>query len=336
MTYKDIIQQVKSKIFYPIYLLHGEEPYFIDLISDYIEDNALDPADRDFNQTVIYGRDVKPSELFAMAKGFPMMANYQVIIVKELQELKAPVDKFYEMLQDYLENPQKSTILVLCHKYKKFDARRKFLKIAQKIGMVYETPKVWDNQVPGWIQTFVQEDGYRIGDKATMMMAEFVGNNLSRVANELKKLYILTEKGAEITPESIEINIGISKDYNVFELYKSLGAKKHDTSFKIINYFGQNSKENPPAKIIPMLFSFFNKVMIYHSIEVKSSENLMKALGPQSKDYALAASNYSMAKLIKLFDILREYDLKSKGLKADNISDDQLLKELIIKVAYVQ
>ena len=335
MTYKDIIQQIKSKNFSPIYILHGEEPYFIDLISDYIEDNALDLSERDFNQRVLWGKDVKPAELFAMAKGFPMMANNQVIIVKEAQSI-TPADKFFEMLQDYLENPQKSTILVLCHKYKKIDARRKFVKVAQNIGVVFETPRVFDDQVSAWVKTFVKEEGYSIGDKAAMMLAEFVGNNLSRVNNELKKLYILTEKGQEITPESIEINIGISKDYNVFELYKSLAAKKHDVTFKIIQYFGQNSKENPPAKIIPMLFFFFNKVLMYQSLEPKSSEAIYKLLGSQSRDYVLAASNYNVPKLIKIIQILREYDMKAKGVNADNMADDQLLKEMIIKVAYVQ
>lgn len=335
MTYKDIIQQIKSKNFAPIYLLHGEEAYFIDLISDYIEDNALDPSERDFNQRVLWGKDVKPSELFAMAKGFPMMANNQVIIVKEAQSV-SPADKFFELLQDYLEKPQKSTILVLCHKYKKVDARRKFVKIAQSLGVVFETPRIFDDQVPTWIKTFVKEEGYVIGDKAAMMLAESVGNNLSRVNNELQKLYILTEKGAEITPESIEVNIGISKDYNIFELYKSLGTKKHDVTFKIINYFGQNAKDNPPAKVIPILFSFFNKILMYHGLEVRSSDVLFKLFGNQQRDYVTAANNYSMVKVIKVIQILREYDLKSKGVNADNMPDDQLLKEMIIKVAYVQ
>lgn len=334
MDYKEIIQQAKKKIFSPIYILHGEEPYFIDLISDYIEDHALEPGERDFNQTVLYGRDVKYPELMALAKGFPMMANYQVIIVKEAQSM-SDLDGFFEMLPDYLQNPQKTTILVLCFKYKKLDSRRKYMKAAQTVGVVFETPRVYDNQVPSWINTFVKEEGYKISDKASMLLSEFVGNNLSRIANELNKLYILTPKGTEITPDIIEQNIGISKDYNMLELYKSVANKKHDVTFKIIDYFGQNLKENPPEKVIPMLFSFFNKVMIYHNTEAKTEAVLKSLFGYFVRDVADGARNYSIQKVLKIFDVLREYDLKSKGVNAANVAKDQLLKEMIIRVVYV-
>jgi len=334
MDYKEIIQQTKKKIFSPIYVLHGEEPYFIDLISDYIEDHALDPAERDFNQTVLYGRDVKWAELIALAKGFPMMANYQVIIVKEAQNIY-DIETFFEALSLYLQNPQKTTILVLCVKYKKLDARRKYMKVIQSAGILYEAPRVYDNQVPGWVNAFVKEEGYKIGEKASMLLSEFIGNNLSRIANELNKLYILTPKGEEITPDLIEKNIGISKDYNMLELYKSVAFKKHEVTFKIIDYFGQNLKENPPEKVIPMLFSFFNKVMIYHNTEVKSDAVLKSLFGYFQRDVATAAQNYSMPKLLKIFDALREYDLKSKGVNAANVPKDQLLMEMIIKVVYV-
>ncbi len=332
MDSKEIIQQIKNKIYHPVYLLHGEEPYFIDLISDYISENVLEAHEKDFNQTIAYGRDVKPEEIFALAKGFPMMANNQVVIVREAQDIKPP-EKVFEMLTDYLENPQKSTLLVFCYKYKKLDGRKKAIKTAQNVGIVFESPKVWDSQVPGLIKTFVKDAGYRIGDKSTMMMTEFIGANLMRMNSELEKLYMFTKKGDEITPEIIEKNIGISKDFNVFELYKSLGTKKHDVTFKIIHYFGENSKENPPQKIIPMLFSFFNKIMVVHNTGVSPNRN---SYGNKEDEYIAGARNYSIPKLIKIFDILREFDLKSKGVNSDKVSDDQLLMEMIIKVAYVQ
>jgi DNA polymerase-3 subunit delta len=336
MTYLEILNQIDKKILQPIYFLHGEEPYYIDVISDYIEEHAIDPSERDFNQTVLYGRDVKSNELFALAKGFPMMSNYQVIVVKEAQDIK-PTEVFLELLATYLENPVKSTILVFCHKYKKLDSRKKIAKTIQSVGILFESAKIYDNQVPSWIQAFVKESGYRMGDKGALMLSEYVGNNLSRQTNELRKLFILTEKGSEITPDSIEKNIGISKDYNLFELYKSLGNKNHAVSFKIIDYFGQNLKENPPAKVIPILFSFFNKIMILHSLEAKTRENIAKEVGVSPsfvQDYLTAANNYPILKTIKVISILREYDLKSKGVEADQISGDQLLKELIIKIAY--
>jgi DNA polymerase-3 subunit delta len=338
MTYTEILNQIDKKILYPIYFLHGEEPYFIDVVSDYIEEHALDVSERDFNQTVVYGKDVKPDELFALAKGFPMMANYQVIIVREAQDIR-PQDEFIKQLTEYLEKPVRSTILVFCNKYKKLDSRKKAAKLIQTLGVLFESPKIWDNQIPAWAKTFVKENGYRIGDKATLMMAEYVGSNLSRLANEFKKLFILTEKGAEITPDIIEKNIGISKDYNIFELYKSLGSKNHKTTFNIINYFGQNLKENPPAKVIPILFSFFNKIMLFHGVEHKSNENIIKYTGitiGQVNDYSNAAKLFSVEKAEKVISILREYDLKSKGIGSSQITGDQLLKEMIIKIAYVQ
>ena len=338
MTHTEILSQIDKKILHPIYFLHGEEPYFIDVISDYIEEHALDESERDFNQTVLYGKDIKPNELFALAKGFPMMANYQVIIVREAQDIR-PQDEFISQLTDYLENPMRSTILVFCNKYKKLDSRKKAAKLIQTLGVLFESPKIWDNQIPAWVKTFVKESGYRIGDKATQMMAEYVGSNLSRLANEFNKLFILTDKGAEITPDIIEKNIGINKDYNVFELYKSLGSKNHKATFNIINYFGQNLKDNPPAKVIPILFSFFNKIMLLHGVEAKSKENIMKDAGisfNQVQDYSSAATNFPVAKVEKVISILREYDLKSKGIESSQITGDQLLKEMIIKIAYVQ
>lgn len=332
MDYKEIIQQIKNKIYHPIYLLHGEEPYFIDLISDFISENVLASHEKDFNQTIVYGRDVKPEEIFALAKGFPMMANNQVVIIREAQDVKPP-EKLFELMSDYLENPQKTTLLVFCFKHKKLDGRRKVVKTAQSIGLLYESAKVWDNQIPALIKTFVKEAGYRIGDKATLMMNESIGTNLSRMNSELEKLYMFTKKGDEITPEIIEKNIGISKDFNVFELYKSLAQKKHASTFKIIQYFGENNKENPPQKIIPMLFSFFNKILMVHNTGVSPNRN---SFGNREDEYLVGAKNYSIDKIIKIFDILREYDLKSKGVNSDKISDDQLLMEMIIKVAYVQ
>lgn len=336
ISHTDILRKIDKKIFDPIYFLQGEEPYFIDVIADYIEENALEASEKDFNQTIVYGKDIKGDELFAMAKGFPMMANYQVIIVREAQDIRPP-EQFLEQLALYLEHPVKTTILVICYKYKKIDSRRKAAKAIATIGTLFESAKVYENQIPRWIQGYVSDHGCRIGDKAALMLTEFIGPNLSRQANELNKLFILTAKGEEITPDSIEKNIGISKDYNMFELYKSLGNRNHANTFKIASYFGHNAKENPPIKVIIMLFSFFNKLLIYHSLDSKSNDVVAKELGISPygiQDYRTAAEKYTAKQTTDVLSILRTYDLMAKGVDAAAMPDDQLMMELIIKVAY--
>ncbi len=332
MNHIEIINNIKKKIFHPIYLLHGEEPFFIDLISDFIENNSLEESERDFNQTVFYGKDVKIDDLIASAKSYPMMSNYQVIIVKEAQNIQK-----YDELNNYAKNPQKTTILVFCYKYKKFDGRKQFFKLVKEKGIEFESPKLYENQIPKWINEYVIENKFKIGGKATTMLLEFLGNDLSKITNELNKLFILSSQGEEITPEIIEKNIGISKDFNVFELYNNLGTKNVFKVFQIANYFKANQKENPPQKIIPMLFDYFNKVMLIHFESDKSERNIAKILGIREffvKDYMMAYRSYPLNKTIKIISYLREYDMRSKGVEDVGTDGGELIKELLTKIIY--
>ncbi len=333
MKYTEIIDQVKKKIFHPIYLLHGEEPFYIDLISDFIEENALDDSEKDFNQAILYGKDVTVDDIISQAKRFPMMSNYQVIIVKEAQN----IDKLDE-LSTYIQKPQKSTILVLCHKHKKIDGRKQFFKLSKTNGVEFESPKIYENQVPAWIADFAKQKNYRIGSKACTMLSEFLGNDLSRVANELNKLFILTPNGSEITPDLIEKNIGISKDFNIFELTNQIGSRNIFKTFQIVNYFESTQKENPPQKIIPMLFDFFNKIMIYHFVEDRNPSNIAKEIGVNPfflKDYTTAARNFPPGKTVQIFKYLREYDMRSKGVDDVGTDGGELIKELMTKIMYI-
>ncbi|MDR2907857.1 MAG: DNA polymerase III subunit delta, partial [Bacteroidales bacterium] len=254
MTFEQIIQNLQNKIYHPIYLLHGEESYFIDEISDYIEKNVLDEMEREFNLTILYGRDCTVDAIVSAAKRYPMMANYQVIIVKEAQDVPK-----LENLVEYVEKAVPTTILVLAHKTKKVDSRKVFFKRADKIGVTFEAKKLYENQVPAWIKEFVAKKGYAIDTKSSSLLVEYLGGDLSKIANELEKLMLNIPPKSDITPEIIEKYIGISKDFNVFELNKALATKNVLKANQIITHFALNPKENPIQKVIPIVFSFFLK-----------------------------------------------------------------------------
>lgn len=339
MDYKEIIQQAKKKIFSPIYVLHGEEPYFIDLISDYIEDHALEPAERDFNQTVLYGRDVKWAELIAMAKGFPMMADYQVIIVKEAQSIRKLED-----LEIYLKAPQKSTILVICHKLKSGDSKgksgkiHKVIALADKIGVLFESKKLYDNQIAGWITHYLAEKGISIPPVPANLLNEYLGTDLSKIANELDKLIItLPPEVKKITVEHIERNIGLSKDFNRFELTKALGERNILKVNRIADYFAKNPASNPLTLSLSAIHQYFVKVFRYHFLKDKSNGNLAVELGVNIffvDEYKNAARIYNPRKCVDIFSILREYDLRAKGLNNDTTEDGDLLREALYKIMH--
>lgn len=329
--YNEIIADLKKAIYRPVYFLSGEEPYYIDMISDYIEENVLQDMEKEFNQCVLYGRDVSANDIISNCRRFPMMSNYQVIIVKEAQDIKD-----IENLASYVESPLDSTILVVCYKYKKVDKRKSFAKLLEKKAVLFESARVYDNQIQPWIVSFAQQLGYSIDAKASFLMAEFLGNDLSKIVNEVNKLIINIPKGSTITSELVEKNIGISKDFNVFELQKALGTKNILKANQIIKYFSENEKENPLVKVLPILYAYFVKVFMLHNIEDKSPNNLAAKLSVSRMfidDYSTASRNYPQEKLVRIFRLLKNYDLKCKGI--DNAaSDGDLMKELIYKIIH--
>jgi len=332
ISYNQILSNLKKQIYYPVYFLFGEESYFIDAISDLIEHTVLNEQEKEFNQTILYGKDASIPVIISYAKRFPMMANYQVLIVKEAQELEDLED-----LQPYFENPLKSTILVICYKYGKLDRRKGLYKSVEKNGVTFESARLYDNKIPDWIHDYLHEKNCTISQKAAVLLTEFLGNDLSKVVNELNKLLINIPAGSEISEEYVEKNIGISKDYNVFELQKALVKKDVLKANQIIRYFAANPRENPLVKVIPILSSFFSRILTYHYLKDKTKNSIAAALSVNPffvSDYQQAAKTFSPGKVIKVISLLREYDLKAKGM--DNIStpDGELMRELIFKILH--
>lgn len=335
MNVQSILSDLKQRKLKPIYLFHGEEAYYIDLLSDYIEQHILSDAEKGFNQTVLYGKDTDWATVVGAAKRYPMMSDYQVIVVKEAQNLKW--DKADELLQAYVERPLASTVLVFAYKYAKFDKRKKIYKSIDKQGVVLESAKIYENKLASWISEYVQERGARIHPQAAALMGEYLGTELSKVANELDKLLLNVPKEREISLIDVQNNIGISKEFNVFELNTALGRRDVLKVNQIVNYFSSNPKANPFVVVIGSLYSYFVKVMKYHATADKNPSNLSKVLGVHSfflRDYELAARNYPLDKLAHVMSYMREYDLKSKGVDAQNLELGDLYKELMFKILH--
>jgi DNA polymerase-3 subunit delta len=329
---KQLVTAIKKGDLKPIYFLMGEEAYYIDKISDFIEHNVLDEAEKGFNQMVLYGRDVSIDDIVSNAKRYPMMAERQVVIVKEAQDLSRTIEK----LAQYAENPQPSTVLVLNYKYKKLDKRKALYKTINKHGgVVFESKKLYENQVPDWIRRVLKGQGYDISPKAAQMLVEFLGTDLSKVNNELNKLKIVLPKGTQITPEHIEENIGISKDYNNFELRKAVGERNVVKAHKIAKYFADNPKDNPMVVTVSLLFSFFSQLLHLHGMSDKNPRSVASALKVNPyfvNEYLTAARNYPMKKVSSVIGLLREFDVKSKGVGANAIPQSDLLKELLVRL----
>lgn len=309
----------------------GEEPYYIDKLSDFIEDNVLTEEERGFNQMVLYGRDVSIDDIVGNAKRFPMMAEYQVIIVKEAQDLSRSIEK----LVDYAKQPQPSTILVMNYKYKTLDKRKSLYKTLNKIGVVYESKKLYENQVADWIRRVLSPKDYTISPKASQMLVEFLGTDLSKINNELEKLQIILPKGTQISPEHIEQNIGISKDFNNFELRKAIGEGDVKKAHQIINYFAENPKDNPMVVTVSLLFNFFSQLLHFHGLNDKSPRNVASALKINPyfvNEYITAARNFPMKKVSNVVATLRDFDVKGKGVGANAVSQGDLLKELLVLI----
>lgn len=333
MNTQSVLSDIKKKKLSPVYLLHGEEPYFIDLITDAIETQVLNDAQKGFDQSVLYGKDTDFSSILSMAKRYPMMSDHQVIVVKEAQNLKWTGD---DLLQKYLENPTPSTVLVFAHKYAKFDKRKKAYKLFEKAGIVLESAKLYEDKISGWINEQLAAVGRKIHPQAAAMMAEYLGTDLSKVANELEKLQLNVPVEQEISPSDIERNIGISKDFNSFELNTALAKRNSFKAFQIVDYFAANPKSNPMPVVIGTLGTYFTKILKYHYLPDKNAAAAAKALGVHPffvKEYELAARNFNRKKTFEIIHLIKEFDLKSKGFNVGHLtSNGDLLTELIYKI----
>jgi DNA polymerase-3 subunit delta len=326
-----IVNDIKSGSIKPIYFLMGEEPYYIDKLSDFIEQNILTEEEKGFNQTVLYGRDVSMEDIISTCKRYPMMAERQVVIVKEAQDLAKTIDQ----IESYVDNPMPSTVLVVCYKYKTLDKRKKVTKQIEKVGLLYESKKLYDNQIGEWIKRVLQGKNYAIEPKAAAMLLDFLGTDLSKINNELEKLQIILPKGSTITAKHIEENIGFSKDYNVFELRKAIGDRNQLKAYQIAQYFADNPKDNPMVVTTSLVFSFFVNLLQYHGLKDRNPKNVAAVLKVNPyflKDYDIALKNYPMKKVSSVVAKLRDIDVKSKGVGANALSNHDLLKEMLVSV----
>lgn len=333
-TYEDIIKEIKAKQYKPIYYLMGDEPYYIDLISDYITQNVLTEIEKEFNLTVVYGADVDVATIINAAKRYPMMSEYQVVIVKEAQNIKN-IDE----LSYYLQKPLNSTILVICHKHGTLDRRKKLATEVEKKGVLFDSKKLKDSMLPGFISSYLKRKGIDIEQKSSAMIADFVGADLSRLTGELEKLVITLPAGQKrVTPEQIEKNIGISKDYNNFELKNALIEKDVFKANQIIKYFAENPKTNPIQVTLSLLFNFYSNLMLAYYAPEKSEQGIAQQLGLkttwQSKDYLTAMRKYNGVKVMQIISEIRNCDAKSKGVGNSSSNDTELLRELVYNILH--
>ena len=338
MTIQELVIDLKNRKFKPVYLLQGEESYYIDKISDYIEHNVLTDAEKGFNQTVLYGKDTDVMTILNSAKRFPMMSEYQVILIKEAQDLKWDKDgdddkKLTDPLLSYLENPLRSTILVFCYKYGKLDKRKKAYKAIDKNGLVYESAQIYENQVAAWIDDFVADKNYRIHDRASALLAEYLGRDLSKIANELEKLMLNSPPGSEISITNVQDNIGISKDYNIFELQKALIQRDVLKANRILTYFAANPKNNPIIPNLTLLFGFFSKLLVLHQAGPNPNDGVYKSLGIMNsyaqRDFQQALRAYPPARVTDIIHLIRRADAQSKGIASGSMDDGEILRELV-------
>ena len=330
--FEDILKDIRNKILFPVYFLMGEESFYIDVLSDYLEDNVLSEEEKEFNLSILYGKETDVQTIISTAKRFPMMASHHMVIVREAQNLRDIED-----LGPYVQNPLQSTILVVCYKYKSLDRRRKLIKDLEKNGVVFEGKKLYENQVPAWISDYVKRKGYRIGPGAVQMLADHLGADLGKIVNELGKVFINLGKGDEISTQLIEEHIGISKDFNNFEFQKALSEKDGPKAFRIVRYFADNPRANPLVLTLGVLYQFFAKLLIYHGLRDKSRNNVASALSVNPffvADYQSAARLHSPEKIIRSFAYLRECDVRSKGVDNVSTGDGELLRELTYKILY--
>jgi DNA polymerase-3 subunit delta len=339
----NLIKQLENDIlkqnFSPVYLLMGEEEFYIDHLTNLILNNAISEHEKDFNLSILYGKDTSISHIISISKQYPVMAERKLVIIKEAQELlkKDSDGNNLDDLVSYISNPLSSTILILNVKYKSIDKRKSIYKAFLKNGIVYESKKLYENQVQDWIIDYLYKKKITIDKKSTFLLTELLGTEINKIANELDKLIVLKSSEKKINEDDIEKYVGISKDFNVFELRKAIGQRDLTRCIKIIDYFSKNPKSNPAVVVISLIFDFFLKLFIYHSISDKSDRNIATQLKINPyfvRDYSSAAKNFSMKNISNKITILRDYDLKSKGLGSINSNNSDLLKELVIKLLH--
>jgi DNA polymerase-3 subunit delta len=329
-TVQSILNEIKAGDIRPLYFLMGEEAFFIDQISTFIETSVLDETQRGFDQTTIYGKDTSIDAIVSSAKRFPMLAERQVIVVKEAQNLSRTI----EDLLPYVKNPQHTTTLVICYKYKSIDKRKTLYKALSKAHVVFESKKIYDSNIPSWISGELQKMNLKITPKASYLLSEFLGNDLAKISNELSKLQLVMGDNDLITPELIQINIGISKDFNNFELQKAIAQLDQKKAYQIVRYFSENPNQHPMVLTVATLYSFFSKLMILHTVNDRNPKVLSRAIGVNPyflNDYTAAAKNFPMRRISSVFQTLRTIDVKSKGVGA-NLKPLDLYQELIFRI----
>ncbi len=342
MEHLRILRDLELKKYHPIYFLMGEEPYFIDQITEYIENHVLDESSKAFGQTIVYGRDVTMEQIISLAKGFPMMGDKQVVIVKEAQDLKEwksrkseDDDQDMRLLENYLNNPTPSTILVFNFKHKTLDKRKKIYKLISKQAVLFESERIKENKLPAWITQFVQDKELVIQNPAALLLTEYLGTDLGKVVNAINKIAVLLPKQSEITTQHIADNIGINKDYNVWELQKALGKKDVLKANRIIHYFDSNPKANPTPKVNSSLYGYFGKLLAYSSLADKSSASKALGIAPYFLDeYRDTCSLYPLQKLERIIGYLHDADKKSKGIDNPSIESGDIMRELVFKILH--
>lgn len=327
---QSIIGEIRNMQYRPIYFLTGEESYYIDLITDTVLSSVLSEEEKEFDQCILYGKDLSVEQVISTARRYPMLGKYQVVVIREAQQIKDFEDKFGV----YVQNPMPSTILVINYKYKRLDRRKKLAGLLDKQDCLFEFEKMYDNQLPAWIENYTRQMGYSIDAKTSQLLADFLGNDLERIAGELKKLSIVMPKGGDtqITADLVEKNIGISKDYNNFELIDALRRKDIVKAHRIAIHFANNPKDNPLVVTLTVLFDFFSKLMIYHYLADKSPSSAAAALSVNPyfvKDYEAGAKQYPAVKAMRNITLIRSYDAKAKGYQQTASKDGALLKELL-------
>jgi len=327
-TYEQLFNEIQKKQIRPVYLLAGEEPFFIDQLTDLLTDSISTPESEAFDKTILYGKDAQASQIIEAAKRFPMMATHQLIVVREAQHL----ERQFEALTPYVENPQPQTVLVFCYKYKKFDQRKKFFKAVDKKGGCFESKPLYDNKVEPWILNISKLLGLNLSAAAGRLIFYNTGNDLARIYKELEKLKIIGVT-KEILPEHIEKHIGFSKEFNNFELVNALGEKNFSKAIHITQHMGHNPKQYPLVVTVSTIFLFFQRLLIYHGLDQKNNAASVLGIKPYFvKDYAQASMKYSMRQCSQIISLIAEADVKSKGVGADASQTEILLKDLIIGI----
>lgn len=338
MDFNEILKSIDKRDFKPVYLLQGDENYFIDKIVDKLESSVLSEAEKGFNQTILYGKDVELGQLLATVQRFPMMSEYQVVFLKEAQQMKNLND-----LTAYVEKPSPQTIFVIVHRSKrpdgrskKVDGKSKFYKAIAKNGLVYTAKPIYDNKIPNWIKNILKEKGFQMDPQVPMLLAETYGTNLNFIDKELNKLALNIAPGSKITPELIEKHVGVNREFTMFEYQKALGFRQAEKAFRIAAYFGRNPKAPDLNPVLGSLYNYFNKIYRLHFNRAKSRKDLQKILELQFEffvdEYQKSSRNYSLLQVEKVMNILLEIDLKSKGVDAPATDEYELFKELTVKV----